>query len=121
MPAGSRGNSGSDGAYLIVASGKNETAIWGLPEGGDCLKCFRAVPKMYQANSDTPLAPLPTLRPVQFSSHPLAPIVSIFERQRSSPQDQQVSSQPSMRSIIGRISHSSESFLMTGGTDRQIR
>ena len=47
----------TEGAYLYVAAGKNEAAIFGLPEAGECLKCFRAVPL---ATSREPLTPLPT-------------------------------------------------------------
>ena len=32
------------GEYLFVAAGTNEAAVWGLPDAGECLKCFRTVP-----------------------------------------------------------------------------
>ena len=32
------------GSYLFVAAGNNEAAVWGIPEGGECFKCFRSVP-----------------------------------------------------------------------------
>lgn len=89
---------------------------------GECLKCFRAVPRSSFSSVDSAIAPIPTLRSVEFSSHPLAPIVSIFESQNSSSNSRNQSLlHPTVRSIIGRISQSSESFLVTGGTDRQIR
>lgn len=33
----------TEGAYLFVATGNNEAAVWGLPEGGECFKCFRSL------------------------------------------------------------------------------
>lgn len=112
----------TEGAYLIVAAGNNEAAVWGLPEGGDCLKCFRSIPLSASRN---PLAPLPSLREVNIPGHPLAPIVSTYESQRQHHQlnmhggSQQ--QQKSIRAVIGRISQSGSAFLITAGTDRQIR
>jgi WD40 repeat protein len=117
-----RQSSSESNTYLIVASGVNETAVWSLPDGGDCLKCFRAVPRKYFSSQEDSIAALPTLRPVSFSSHPLAPVITSIYDAPTVP-SQQLSNivQPTVRSIIGRISHSAESFLMTGGSDRQIR
>lgn len=106
----------TEGAYLIVAAGNNEAAVWGLPEGGDCLKCFRSIPL---SSSRSKMDPLPSLREISIPSHPRAPIVSTYEAQVLPPKS--VINGKSVRAVIGRISQSSSSYLITAGTDRQIR
>eukprot|EP01035_Chromulina_nebulosa_P016924 gene16924-22415_t len=109
-----QGTSSLEGAYLIVSSGINETAIYTLPDGGECLKCFRALPK--SSTLTETLKPLPSMNNVQFSSHPLVPVVVPY----SNPMNKS-NSFHSIRAVIGRMSKSNESHLITGGTDKQIR
>lgn len=125
-----------ENAYLIISAGVNEISVFSIPEGGECLKCFRSISKKDYLYDDSHIAPLPYLRPVSYSSHPLSPIISISERQQGLNQFQSQngvhtnlgtsnsthgSSFNSIRSIIGRISQSSESYIITGGNDKYIR
>ena len=54
-----------------MAAGVNEAAVWGLPEAGECLKCFRTVPL---EASRQPLAPLPSFAVVDIPRHPHRPV-----------------------------------------------
>ena len=82
------------------------------------MKCFRSIPL---SSHRDPLEPLPYLRELAVPSHSLTPVVSVYESQRTV----QIANNPyankSVRAIIGRISQSSSSFLITAGTDHQIR
>jgi hypothetical protein len=90
----------TDGAYLFVAAGNNETAVWGIPEGGECFKCFRSV-SMSQAYEN--FDPLPVLTDVPLPPHPngvvYSALSSITHRKCST------ESEHSVRAIMGRISH----------------
>ena len=114
----------TDGAYLFVAAGRNEAAVWGIPEGGECCKCFRTV--SLEA-SRGPAAPLPMLLEVGLPRHPFAPIRGILSGgavvapYSHHPQHQPWQQHDSVRAIIGRISQSNLSYLVTSGTDRSIR
>lgn len=112
------------GSYLIAATGNNETSIWSIPDGGECIKCFRSIdvnenfisPNDYNNGLDN----LPSLDPINFNTrhyNPVVPIISPFTMNSNCTS----SNIGSVRSIIGRISQSSESYLITGGTDRHIR
>jgi len=103
----------SEGAFLFVAAGNNEAAVWGIPEGGECCKCFRSV------SLDAcrgPVAPLPSLEEIALPRrlHAAIPFQDTV-RSYAAPRDE------SVRAIIGRISQSNMSYLVTAGTDRSIR
>ncbi len=116
----------TEGAYLFVASENNEAAVWGLPEGGECYKCFRSLPLN---ESKAPITPLPSLDPIDLPRHPLAPILSAATATTGSNRynnsnttsSSSSSSSSSVRSMIGRISPSNASYLITAGSDKQIR
>jgi len=103
----------SDGAFLFVAAGQNEAAVWGIPEGGECCKCFRSV---QLDSSRGPVASLPALKDVPVPRHPTAPVHHHFTQSVSS-----VSADHSVRAVLGRISQTNLSYLITAGTDRSIR
>lgn len=116
--SGSGSLGSSEGAYLFVAAGKNEAAFWGVPEGGECLKCFRSVP-MTSARSVMPS--LPHLHEVAIPSHPLAPLQgphTSLNRFKQTTADE-----PAVRAIMGRIinTNTASSYVVTAGTDRNIR
>lgn len=105
----------SDGAFLFVAAGQNEAAVWGIPEGGECCKCFRSV---QLDSSRGPVASLPVLKDIPVPRHPTAPVHHHFTQSAASP------SSPyhhSVRAVLGRISQTNLSYLITAGTDRSIR
>lgn len=114
----------AEGAYLFVAAGNNEAAVWALPEGGECLKCFRSIPLRA---SRQPLAPLPVMREVALPRHPFSPIFSAVDNyavKKFGPADVGPTYNPlenSYRSVLGRISEKGASYLITAGTDRVIR
>jgi hypothetical protein len=87
----------------------------GIPEAGECLKCFRTVSL---DASRSPVAPMPILRDIQLPRHSNS---LIMEAVRSNPTHTFMHTEQSVRAIIGRISHSSMSYLVTAGTDRSIR
>lgn len=105
----------SEGAFLFVAAGQNEAAVWGIPEGGECCKCFRSMPLDV---SRGPVAPLPSLEEVALPRHPYAP-VQFQDSSRLHPTGR--GQDDSVQAIIGRISQSNSSYLITAGTDRSIR
>lgn len=108
---------GTNGAYLFVAAGNNEAAVWGIPEGGECIRCFRSIPL---DDSRKPLASLPTLDEVSLNSrHPSAPIFHAIKNISSKLPIRS----DSIRSLLGRVSSSksSSSYLITSGTDASIR
>ncbi len=100
--------------------------MWGVPEGGECLKCFRSVPLR---SCQQPVAPLPTLNDIALPRHPIGPIVSAFDDYNSpgggggqdaawggyNPSDH------SYRALLGRISDKGTSYLVTAGTDKILR
>jgi phosphoinositide-3-kinase regulatory subunit 4 len=110
-----------EGAYLFVAAGRNETGVWGVPEGGECIRCFRTLPPP-PPDSAIPtgyyhaITPLPVLRdvPVPSSSH------SRYFGVRTLPRESAIM-EPSVRAIIGRISVSGTSYVVNAGTDKCIR
>jgi len=105
----------AEGEYLFVAAGSNEAAVWGLPQGGECLKCFRTVPL---DSSRDPIAPLPELQAVPLPSHPnglLPSALSDLLQRREAARPHQV------RTMLGRISLNNSSYVVTAGTDRAIR
>lgn len=105
----------TEGAYLFVATGQNETAVWGLPEAGECLKCFRTVPLDSSRNV---VAPLPSLLEINTPRHPHAPIqIPLY----SSTWNSANSIDHSVRALLGRVSFSNTSYVVTGGTDKSIR
>lgn len=110
--AAGAGSPQSEGAFLFVAAGNNEAAVWGIPEGGECSKCFRS---MALDVSRGPVAPLPFLEDIALPRHPHAP-VQFQDSVRS-----YSGSGDSVRAILGRISQSNMSYLVTAGTDRSIR
>jgi phosphoinositide-3-kinase, regulatory subunit 4 len=107
----------AEGAFLFVAAGQNEAGVWGVPEGGECCKCFRSV---LLDESRGPVAPLPVLEEVAIPSHPHAPI-TYAEFNCSFRKKTPGVKEESVRAIIGRISQSNMSYVVTAGTDRSIR
>lgn len=105
----------TEGAYLFVATANNEAAVWGIPEGGECFKCFRS---LSLDDSKAPVVPLPRLDPINLPRHPMAPIRSISDNIADGLGQ---SNTPSVRAMIGRISPNNSSYLITAGSDRQIR
>ena len=103
----------TEGAYLLVAAGTNESAVWGIPEGGECLKCFRSIP---MSNGRDPVAPVPFLKDVPLPRHPSAPIAGISSSALDPPRDKSY-----VRAILGRITDKGTSYLVTAGSDRAIR
>jgi len=63
----------TDGSYLFAAAGNNEAAVWGIPEGGECYKCFRSL-SMAQAYDK--IDGLPVLHDVPLPAHPSGVITS---------------------------------------------
>lgn len=61
----------TEGAYLFVASEENEASVFGLPEGGECFKCFRT---LSLDETKRAIAPLPVLQPVDIPRHALLPV-----------------------------------------------
>jgi WD40 repeat protein len=108
----------SEGAYLFVAAGCNEAAIFGIPEGFECIKCFRSV-SMNQSRQ--PALPLPQLLPLDI---PRLPDQSFSV---NNPYSQFHNTnltqfhQHAVRSMLGRVSAVNPSHLLTAGTDRSIR
>lgn len=106
----------TDGAYLFVATGNNEAAVWGLPEGGECFKCFRS---LSLDDSKAPIAPLPRLDEINLPRHPMASLpLSVASSNEVVPV---VPPLWSVRAMIGRISPVNTSYLITAGSDRHIR
>jgi phosphoinositide-3-kinase regulatory subunit 4 len=125
-PTSSPSLSDTEGSYLFVAAGNGETSIFGLPEAGECLKCFRSVPLSKSRES---IAALPVLYDVPVTGSPstfLLPSTS-FNRDggggaesvaspsrvptRTSPRDNAV------RAMVGRT----PVYLITAGSDSIIR
>jgi WD40 repeat protein len=106
----------SEGAYMFAAAGNNEAAVWGIPEGGECLKCFRSV-SMSAARGA--MAALPYLHDIAIPSHPLAPFSGTHVQYVNRSSIDTFAS--AVRALVGRVSYSSASYLVTAGTDRSIR
>eukprot|EP01039_Chlorochromonas_danica_P000671 gene672-726_t len=116
-PSESAGLGSTEGGYIFVAAGTNEAAVWGLPEGGDCYKCFRSV-LLNDCKSGVAQAPLPVLKPLPLPSHPFKPLPIGLVQPFYGGKD---SASPSVRAMLGRISINSPSYLITAGSDRHIR
>lgn len=107
----------TDGAYLFVAAGNSEAAVFGIPEGGECLKCFRAIPLV---DSRKPLATLPYLMDVPLP-HPLdIPIPYAYDAYIHD-NTQYNSHDNSVRAMICSVSSTASSYLITAGCDKMIR
>ena len=109
----------TEGAYLFVAAGQNESAVYGIPEGGECLKCFRSVPM--SSGRSRFMAELPKLVDIPLPRHPNGAITSVTGQARLNSSRNMNGNEPSVRAILGRISQTGSSYLVTAGTDRQIR
>ena len=122
LPVGSKSEQaiGSpEGAFLFVAAGSNEAAVWAIPEGGECLKCFRSIPLR---SSREPLAPLPVLQDISLPRHPQGPIVSaVGDYATPNLEGGGDAHVHSYRALLGRISEKGTSYLVTAGTDKCIR
>ncbi|RYG67607.1 WD40 repeat domain-containing protein, partial [archaeon] len=106
------GLSSTEGAYVFIATNNNEAAVFGLPEGGECYKCFRS---LMLNDSKQSLAPLPVLAPISVPTHPFRPVMAAYQQPSS------VYSPHAVRSMIGRISQTNSSYLITAGSDKHIR
>ena len=109
----------TEGAYLFVAAGHNESAVWGIPEGGECYRCFRSVPM--SSGRTRQLAELPRLIDVPLPRHPLHIIPGTGGLKRQNSAKNGNACEPSVRALLGRISQTGSSYLVTAGTDRHIR
>ena len=85
--------------------------MWNLATGGTCRRCFRAVKPVEGVDT----RPLPTLDPVPLPAHPAMPINVQSQFQ------QDTAAGHSVRAIMGRISASGNSYVITGDTERHIR
>jgi hypothetical protein len=104
----------TEGAFLFCAAGNNEAAIFGLPEGGECAKCFRSVP---MNESRGPVLPLPQLTPLHLSNlHNPHLLAQPYHAQHSSAHPSHA-----VRAMLGRVSATNPSHLVTAGSDRCIR
>jgi phosphoinositide-3-kinase regulatory subunit 4 len=107
----------TDGAYVFVAAGNNETAVWGLPEGGECFKCFRSMTVTGQSLKES-YAELPRLETVSIPSRHNSLIPSALS---SIVAPMRLDEEFAVKSIVGNISQKGSSYLITAGTDRHIR
>lgn len=110
-PTSSPALADTEGSYLFVAAGQNEMAIFGLPEAGECLKCFRSIPLSKSRES---ISSLPTLEEVPLPRSPGSFISPGFDAPGSTtttPRDHAV------RAMVGRT----PSYLVTAGSDSMIR
>ena len=112
-------NSSGEGVFLSVAAGQNEAAIWSIPDGGECLKCFRSIPL---TSSRIPLLQLPRLNDISISNilkgrneNLQTSTSEIFTKKSKE------FTESAVRALMGRISSNSNSYLITAGSDRQIR
>jgi len=109
----------TEGAYLFVAAGDGETSVFGLPEAGECLKCFRNVPL---SDSTNPLLPLPVLTEIALPRHPGGVVSAAYELSNAAKMysygcDNSVAEQSCIRGIVGRT----PVHLITAGSDKSIR
>lgn len=109
-----------EGAYLFLASGRAEAAVWGLPEGGESIRCYRTVPAPPVDSAHVPtfhaIDPLPVLTEIPLMSrHARYGSVGSLIKRGMPP------TEPSVRSVIGRISGTGASYIITAGSDRYIR
>eukprot|EP01041_Mallomonas_annulata_P005779 gene5779-11677_t len=101
------------GTYFVVAAGSSEAAVWRWSEGGDCVKCVRAMP-MSQANKKQ--LDLPVLKEIPLPAHPRTRFHC------SLPSNPAPSVQSAFKAVLGRMSsNGSVVNIITGGTDRHIR
>lgn len=113
FPTSSPALADTEGSYLFVAAGDNELAIFGLPEAGECLKCFRSIPL---SKSREKISPLPFLEDVPLPRSPGAFISSAFDSPGRNPDTGSLRDH-SVRAMVGRT----PSFLVTAGSDSMIR
>ena len=119
---GSRANAGDypEGAYLFLAAGRGEAAVWGLPEGGECIRCYRTVPAPPVDSARVPtyhaIESLPVLNEI-----PLMSRHSRYDAVGGMLKRGNLAPEPSVRSVIGRISSTGSSYIITAGSDRYIR
>lgn len=110
----------TDGAYLFVAAGNSEAAVFGIPEGGECLKCFRSIPL---SDSRKPLGTLPHLMDVPLPNPPDMPIPYAYDayiRDNAQYKRSNTSDSP-IYSMICNVSSTSSSYVITAGCDKMIR
>lgn len=100
----------AEGAYLFVASGDNETSIFGIPEGGESVKCFRSIPMIYSKEA---LAPLPYLYDVPVPRHSGALVRAAVENRNTTT----FNKSNTVQAMIGKT----PLYLVTAGSDRMIR
>lgn len=109
----------TSGACLFVAAGHNETALFAVPEGGECLKCFRSVSlSSLSTSSRQPLAPLPFLSDVPLPRYPNSPVTSALDCYYSpmSPRGGSQQSLSALQSLSRPVSSSSSELKGTSVT-----
>ena len=77
--------------------------IWGVPEGGECLRCFRSLP-LSSVRSEP--EPLPSLDEISLPSHPYAPVFSAFENMSKVGAGGEGPAGHSYRALLARVSNS---------------
>lgn len=113
-PTSSPALADTEGSYLYVAAGHSEMAIFGLPEAGECLKCFRSIPL---SKSREPIAGLPSLEEVSLPRSPDAFITSAFDSTRGAPTNGEYLRELGVKAMVGK----NPSYLITAGSDSMIR
>jgi len=109
----------TEGAYLFVAAGDGETSVFGLPEAGECIKCFRSVPL---SDSKNPLLPLPVLTEIALPRHPGGVVSAAYELSNAAKtysygNDTASAERSCVRGLVGRT----PVHLITAGGDKTIR
>jgi phosphoinositide-3-kinase regulatory subunit 4 len=112
----------TEGGYLFVSSGNNETAVFDIPEGGECLKCFRS---LSLDNTKETMTSLPSLDEVIMPRSSTAPLssslLSLLAKNQVSSTSSSSDPRYAVKAMIGRISANHSSYLITAGSDRHIR
>ena len=109
------------GEFLIIAAGCNEVAVWTLPilKGGESIRCFRAVPVALSRDSGRGNDG-PRLIAVPLPSHPHAPVrQAITNLLTSSPCSS--TCDPSVGAVLAGHREGSSPYLISGGSDGQLR
>lgn len=109
------------GEYLIIAAGCNEVSVWTLPilKGGESIRCFRAVP-VAQSRDSGRGNDAPRLIAVALPSHPHAPVRQAISNLLASPPCSSTCD-PSIGAVLAGHREGSSPYLISGGSDGQIR
>jgi WD40 repeat protein len=116
-----RDAAGRGGEFLIIAAGCNEVSVWTLPilKGGESMRCFRAVPVALSRDSGRGID-VPRLIAVTLPSHPHAPVRQAINNLLASPPSSS-SCDPSIGAVLAGHREGSSPYLVSGGSDGQLR